>query len=327
MNDILQERAIQVIKPLIPADAEERVGRSFKQWNQVIREHIRNETGLKLAEGDSRYAIPVKVVEGFPLKLAKLIGGRDDPILWRLIVGQPKLGGIVEGLSFLLPHWPAFEKWPALPANAKDCEAALHWTLEVATALQQASLTKQVRDQIIAIDEDILGVYRFTPQASSVELYWMPIAMVAAMLDVRIEDLTLVVLAHELAHGYTHIGRDIDGTKWDFNGFAKSEVGVIEGLAQFYTQVVTQRIAGRTPGAKTAYDQLLTLQSGPYLVHKEWLKDDTRQRGESVRFAMISARNRGAIKYADWVLLLNETNKALKTRSGAAKADDSFLNG
>src|SRR6516165_3394642 len=58
----LQERATASIKPLIPPDAEERVNRSFKQWNQIIRDHIRTETGLKLSDGDSRFAIPVRVV-------------------------------------------------------------------------------------------------------------------------------------------------------------------------------------------------------------------------------------------------------------------------
>ena len=30
-----------------------------------------------------------------------------------------------------------------------------------------------------------------------------------------VEALTYVVLAHELAHAYTHLGRDIDGNAWD----------------------------------------------------------------------------------------------------------------
>ncbi len=47
--------------------------------------------------------------------------------------------------------------------------------------------------------------------------------MIAAMLDVTIEDLTLVVLAHELTHGYTHIGRDIDGIQWNDRAFGTSD--------------------------------------------------------------------------------------------------------
>lgn len=72
-----------------------------------------------------------------------------------------------------------------------------------------------------------------------VGIYGMPIALISAMLNVSIEDLTAVTLAHALAHGYTHLGRDIDGRTWSDNGFADSELSVIEGLAQFYTDVVT----------------------------------------------------------------------------------------
>ena len=39
--------------------------------------------------------------------------------LWRLIIGQPKLGGIVEGLNFLLPDWPDFER---VARPSVDCE-------------------------------------------------------------------------------------------------------------------------------------------------------------------------------------------------------------
>lgn len=314
-DEALQNRATNVIKPLIPADAEERVVRSFKQWNQVVREHIRSETGLKLSEGDSRNSIPVRVVNGFPAQLAALIGQRDDPILWRLIVGQPKLGGVIEGLDFLLKEWLAFERWPQLPAIARESGPSLQRTLEVIAALQQVAAAKQVRDQIKEINEDSLGVYRINgKQAQSVELYWMPISMVAAMLSVRIEDLTLVVLAHELTHGYTHIGRDIDGIRWEDQSFIKSDPSVKEGLAQFYAQVVADRIAPRMPGARIAFDKLLELQSGPYVAHKEWLKDETQQRGETLRFALIAARSRGVVEEDEWNRLLKETNTRLKER-------------
>ena len=46
-----QERAISLIKPLIPGDAQERVARTVKQWNASIRELIRSETALKLSDG------------------------------------------------------------------------------------------------------------------------------------------------------------------------------------------------------------------------------------------------------------------------------------
>src|SRR6266850_328206 len=116
--DALQQRAIRLIAPLIPPDAQERVERTVKQFNHIVREHIRTETGLRLADSQGTGTISVRVVAGFPAKLAELIDRHQDRVLWRLIIGQPKLGGIVEGLNFLLPDWPEFEQWLDLPSRS-----------------------------------------------------------------------------------------------------------------------------------------------------------------------------------------------------------------
>lgn len=313
----LQNRTINVIKPLIPPDAEERVLRSLKQWNQIVREHIRNETGLRLADGDGRNSIQIHIVEGFPIPLAQLIDSYRDPVLWRLIVGQPKLGGLIEGLVFLLNDWQSFECWNRLPTVAKEGKATLQRTLEITGALQQIAVAEEVTRQIQQIKEDILGLYSFMRgQPATVDLYWMPIAMVSAMLDVRIEDLTVVVLAHELTHGYTHIGRDIDGVQWSDQGFAETDLNIVEGLAQYYAEVVATRIAIRTPGPLEAYQRLLSLQSGPYKAHLDWVKNDPNQKGERIRFAMIAARSQGKAELASWSDLLESTRRSLKTKQG-----------
>ena len=80
-TDPLHKSTKDLIIPLIPPDAEDRVTRAFKQSNQVIREQIRNATGLKLSDADTARAIPVKIVEGFPLKFAQLIDRNADPVL------------------------------------------------------------------------------------------------------------------------------------------------------------------------------------------------------------------------------------------------------
>lgn len=323
MNEnTLQERAKKLVKPLIPPDAEDRVRRAYKQWNQSIRDHIRSETALKLADGDGRQSLQVKIVDGFPAGLAQLIGEHRDPVIWRLIVGQPKLGGVVEGLSFLLQDWDEFEQWNSLPNVAKGKKASIQETLEIVNALQKEAIAETVREQIKKIDEDILGAYHFSGDRQSyIELYWMAIAMVAAMIDVRIEDLTAVVLAHELAHGYTHIGRDIDGTQWSDHAFSTCDLKIVEGLAQFYTKVVTEKLAQRAPGPNIAYERLLKLQSGPYLVHKEWLTDEPRDRGEAVRFTMVAVRGQGQTNYEDWQETLKKAVNSLRKKPNKQQSD------
>jgi len=313
MNEAaLQNRATSVIEALVPPDAEERVIRSYKQWNQIVRDHIRTETGLKLSDGDNRFSIPVRVVPGFPVKLATLIDQCPDPAMWRLIIGQPQLGGLLHGLDFLLKNWGQFEIWPTLPEVAKGGRPVMEKCLEIASSLQKVALAEKVRQRIKEIDDDILGVYRYpSGQTSFVELYWLAIAMAAAMLSVAIEDLTVVVLTHELAHAYTHLGRDIDGARWGDEEFDKSALEVREGLAQFYTEVICEHLAPRTPGFLAAFQALLSLQSPPYLVHRDWLACDKTQRGETIRFALIAARSWGRITHDKWRELMAATTQKL----------------
>ena len=83
--------------------------------------------------------------------------------------------------------------------------------------------------------------------------------------------------------------------------------------------VVTERLILRMPGAHHAYMALLELQSGPYRVHEKWVKDAAGQRGETVRFVMLAARNLGAIKYAEWEGMLSETSTKLKRKGVASQ--------
>src|SRR5262249_36083921 len=98
---------------------------------------------------------------------------------------------------------------------------------------------------------------------------------------------------------------------WEDVAFRGSDPRVVEGLAQFYTEVISERLAPRTPGLKTAYERLLSLQSGPYRAHREWLDDDKRQRGEIVRFTLIAARAQGRIDDEAWKRLMVATSRNL----------------
>jgi hypothetical protein len=305
--------ASQIVKPLIPKDALERIERAVKQANASLREQIRAETGLRLSDGAERFAIPVRVCEGFTGPFGDIIMRYPDPQLWWLICGLRQIGGIVEGTEWLLKRWPDLETWQHLPATARDSGDAIKRTRDVAAELQKLVANPPIIEEIKKVTADYLGCYHYPPtRAPWIEIYWMPIALIAAMIDVRMEDLAVVTLAHELGHGYTHLGRDIDGASWDTTGFAKSAPEVKEGLAQFYTEVVTQKIASRQPGAHEAYEKFLAMQSGPYLAHKEWLKEQQHQRSETIRFALLASRTKGVVKQNEWLASLAETSQKLR---------------
>jgi hypothetical protein len=137
----------------------------------------------------------------------------------------------------------------------------------------------------------------------------MVIGVYSARLSVSIEDLTIVVLTHELAHAYTHAGADIDGTRWDTHAFERADPRITEGLAQSYTETVLNRLAYQQPGAKIAFDALLNLQSPAYTEFKTWTGSD-EPRGELVRAAMIQTRTTRNVNYDAFCSAINSLREA-----------------
>ena len=56
-------------------ELERRVSRSFRQWNNVLRDQLRNEMGLRLSIGDETQAVPVRIVPGFPAPFQNVLEG------------------------------------------------------------------------------------------------------------------------------------------------------------------------------------------------------------------------------------------------------------
>jgi hypothetical protein len=172
------------------------------------------------------------------------------------------------------------------PADANDIRG-VHQT---ANAWLKKLDEMRTMERIFDIREDVLGAYYF--RIPEIRLYWVVIGIMARAIGVSVEALTVVVLAHELAHAYTHLGHDIDNERWETERFARTELDIVEGLAQFYTQVVCKRIGHRMPAALDAYRALLSKQSGPYKAHLNWVQDNENG-GEIVRVSMIECRSKG----------------------------------
>ena len=150
---------------------------------------------------------------------------------------------------------------------------------------------------ILGAGGDALGRYIYrdlrpnrprTERVPRIELYWQMIGFVANQLDATVQDLTIVVLSHEQSHAYTHLGYDANGCAWELESFHRSELGLVEGLAQYYTARIVGALRSEYPGAYEAYFRLLEEQDGEYLTHLDWVKSSTP---EAVRLAMRRERS------------------------------------
>src|SRR5215217_7946460 len=277
-------------------DWRERVLRTFRQWNNILREYLRNETALRLTIGDEHQSVPVRVKDGMPEPFAEIVSEFNDPLIWKLYLNRSVIADSVKGLRLVEANGPAISGINLVPTASATPDELVHVRSlfeGLNTYLDGLDLIKRIQE----LNTDTLGAYFF--RIPEVQLYWMVIGLMAGILNVSVEALTVVTLTHELTHAYTHLGRDIDGDLWDTNSFAAADSRIVEGLAQFYTQVICGKLAERFPAASHAFDALLEMQSGPYVIHKDWTTEAERG-GEIVRFAMIATRSRNLLKYDAW---------------------------
>jgi hypothetical protein len=282
----------------------ERVARSYKQWNLIVRDYLRNETALRLSVGNDHQAVPVRVCDGLPRPLRELVSRFPGRELWELQLSKGKIEGAVAGLEVLCRSHgflasDAFlgmasdrargkgEPVPPTP-SASELAGCADFAGFVSSSLEEVQILKRLME----INEDVLGAYFF--RVPEVRLYWMAIGIVAGMLGVTAESLTVVVLAHELAHAYTHLGSDIDGQRWANERFAAANLHVVEGLAQFYAETVCTKMLQRYPAPMDTFRRLVKLQPPPYTLYREWCEEIGPSRaGEAFRFAMIQERSVG----------------------------------
>jgi hypothetical protein len=133
------------------------------------------------------------------------------------------------------------------------------------------------------------------------------IGIYAQLYNISVEGLCFVALAHELAHTYTHLGKDIDGAAWKTADFADTDLPIVEGLAQFYTKTVCEKLAPRFPGGLEAYRALLETQSPAYTEHENWIRNHPHLK-EAVRFCMIQCRSQGVKSYGQFQEILHQVS-------------------
>lgn len=277
---------------------QDAVERTCQQWNMVIRDALRSEMALRLTYEERTQAIPVKVVDGLPPRFARAM--QELAGLEWLLLHRAHLEGVVRGATLLEQNIPgARERWhdAAGPADAGDAARVR----ETAKAWLQRLDELQVLQRIVGGDEDVLGAYWF--RIPEIRIYWVVVGVTAQALGLSPQALTVVVLAHELAHAYSHLGFDIDGARWDTDDFANASLDIVEGLAQFYAEAVCRRVKDRMPSAMEAYVTLLQNQQGPYHAHLGWGPEHLRA-GEILRATMLACRVQGLRTAAEFEDLL-----------------------
>lgn len=285
----------------IPHDTSDRVRDFQRRHQETLRAALRAECRLQLRRGSEHDAsseaarVSVDSTVGYPEQVGNQKIPDDKRLAAILAPLAPQLTSLADAAPIVGNALTTL-----LSDNAWLDEAAPEARLGLPSLASTESLAKgllarvhtfDLVKHVLAVDEDVLGHYfARSDSAGQIFLYWGIIGLVAPPLGVTIEALTAVVLAHELAHGYTHLGFDIEGRQWSRAAFGRADRPLVEGLAQYYTDRTLRLCAGRLPGAYEAFVSLTKKQPEAYRAHEDWVKNSTP---EAVRAALVAGRQRG----------------------------------
>ncbi|MFO0905724.1 MAG: hypothetical protein U0939_22140 [Pirellulales bacterium] len=328
---------------LLPADTEQRVEKTRTRADHRIRDVLRRETGLQLnrdlkqaASRTDPVSVPIDIKPGLPAELEDL---EFDDEYWLSVTIAPyrrKLELAREGLTGsleLIPKLLASSDGKRLLAGRQQASSE---SIGLISELLAFVAARDPLTRILSINTDVLGCYRYSvareqnlplfgdavlardPFDGRIELYWGVIGLVATTLNADVEALTTVVLAHELAHAYTHMGADIDGERWATFAFSKTDKAVVEGLAQYYTHLVCERLEETIPGTMFAYLEMCPRQPPIYRTHLPWIKDYLP---EIVRSALLETRRNRKLALQDFEDSLAAERKRLRKKDYRSSSD------
>jgi hypothetical protein len=194
-------------------------------------------------------------------------------------------------LKFQLEKYDSFSKFHEHNCSRKEIQSSIFHLRKLIDAVDSSGIIEKLKK----LGPDILGAYYFYDRR--VELYWLSIGMYSLIYNTAIDELTIVVLAHELAHGYSHVGFDIDGNDWDTTAFSKTDLKIVEGIAQFYTEMICNDFSER---ASKTFNQLLEMQDIEYRDYRSWLEGCVENKYEIMRGTIRKVRKHNITDYANF---------------------------
>jgi len=319
---------------LVPPAFKGQVDDVRQRRGRRIHEVLRDLTRLRLqtrrrdhaGEASDATTVAIELEAGMP------VGMRDRPIREEhrlaamLSLWEPELAAIEEnGAAFLENGVPVIEELESGRAALAGRVRALPEAVALARDLRTLCKDFDLVRWILEVDADVMGTY--LPGGSQrgsgrprIVLYWACIGLIGKAMGVSVRDLAAVVLTHELAHAFTHAGRDIDGHSWATPAYAGCGPYVREGLAQWYTEHGCAAIEDFAPTASAIFEALLDRQPASYREHRSWGKAGL----EGVRSAMLQARRQGVVELEEFRAFLASSSKVLRSESVARAGQPSL---
>jgi len=290
-------------------DAHKKVEGVKKQYNIYISDVLKELTGLKYTS-KLQYSkrITIDVVTRLPPALTELLGNLPD-IQIELIMRLSELHASLSSINFVKTnYYDIINKREKIPeASYEEIKKVASFYENLIDEIENSDLYKKLSK--LSIDE-LFGAYFYNQ--GKIELYWPAIAFYSSWKNISITNLTFIVLTHEKAHAITHMGFDLENLFWPTEDFANSDLEVVEGLAQFYTEKVCKNTINIIDLYKD-FETLLKDQPKPYTEYKKWLNGE-KQIEEKVRLAMINFRRAKKKTSDDFSKFLQSAKEGIEPR-------------
>ena len=171
----------------------------------------------------------------------------------------------------------ALRKYVAEAENVKAyfsdtlAEGALTESTEYAADLLKTYDLKKIIESLFDFyrrspDSDVFGKYNL--RTHSIEIYILPCIIFSMLIEEDFMDMAIGTLAHELAHGFQHVGADKDEVIWD--NFEHVEPDLVEGLAEFYARVFAESVIGSRPTVLETFDKTSEYLPEAYRRYEQW---------------------------------------------------------
>lgn len=286
----------RMIRELLPPDTVPAIRQVIRDHRRLVDDFLHYSTGLVLEEGRKALRIAVEVDDVLPDCVAKFVASRQPE--------NTRYGG-ADGYDASLKRWDAeinaaLRKAPARTGEQLPLESSQHksdW-------LRNSNFVGAMAE----FNVDVLGEY--DPRLTRICLHGLVIGMVSEVLGLDVRGLALVVLIHEYAHAYTHLGKDIDGNSWLTDDYEKLDLATKEGLAQIYTAHLCYGLDGLPPGLGAIFDRLLHVQHAVYRQYQAWPCQGPHI-GECIRMAIINARKRQITTEPEFRVCLDDARQLL----------------
>jgi len=313
---------IRTLLEQLPEETKTRVENAKKSFNLIIRDSIRFESRLSFNSGkngdigeENLVRVPIKIDTGYPEEILAFEIPKKFEFAALLSKIRPAIVQLNKSSKIVTDFICEYQE---IDEISEFVGGAICYSDEEANKLLRIVDEYDFVKELVNINPNLLGCYKYNVhhnqhgywEASTnreIYLYWAIIGIIASRLGVEVEALTAVVLSHELSHAYTHIGYDIDGNRWSDEGFKNSDLSVVEGLAQYYTERVLSRLEHKIPGGLDAYEKLLEKQNKAYKAHKIWI-DEIKASSESIRETLIQIRNKKNISLEQFNELVYQNN-------------------